>query len=103
MVRDFHYARLPFSEYHQTALISFIYGTDKPVKLFQYKERAYVQLVWVVPITLRNMEKTTEQLAVEAYAKDLEEVNQKHNMRIVPKASLEVAYINEPKPVLDLL
>lgn len=49
------------------------------------------------------MEKTSEQLAVEAYAKDIEEVNAKHNMRIVPKATLEVQYINQPKPVLNPL
>ena len=45
--------------------------------------------------------KTAEQLAVEAYAKDIEAVNLKHNMKIVPRATLEVAYIEEPKPVLE--
>jgi len=45
-------------------------------------------------------EKTQEQLAVEAYAKDIEEVNKKHNMMIVPKATLEVTYIEKPKSVL---
>jgi hypothetical protein len=47
--------------------------------------------------------KTTEQLAVEAYIKDIQEVNKKHNMQIVPKSTLEVAYINEPKPVMETI
>jgi len=48
-------------------------------------------------------EKTKEELDIEAYAADIEAVNKKHNMRIVPAARLEVEYIVKPKPVMELL
>lgn len=41
--------------------------------------------------------KEKQQKELEAYAADIEEVNKKHNMRIVPTAKLEVQYIEEPK------
>jgi len=46
-------------------------------------------------------EKTKEELDIESYAKDIEAVNKKHNMRIVPAARLEVEYIVKPKPVME--
>jgi hypothetical protein len=53
--------------------------------------------------TEQSKEQSKEQLAVEAFAKDIEEVNKKHNMRIVPRSMLEVEYIEKPKPVMEVV
>lgn len=45
--------------------------------------------------------KDAEQEAIAAFAADLEELQKKHNLRVVPVARLEVQYIDPPKPVLD--
>ena len=43
-------------------------------------------------------QKTPDEKAIQAYAADIEAVNKKHNMRIVPAARLEVEIIKEEKP-----
>ena len=51
------------------------------------------------PLTKEEQEKE----ALAAYAADIEAVNKKHNMQIIPTARLEVQYIVAPKPVMELL
>lgn len=41
-----------------------------------------------------------EQAALTAYAQDIEAVNKKHNMQIVPR--LEVQYIEKPKQLIEV-
>lgn len=47
--------------------------------------------------------KDKEKEALASYAADIEAVNKKHNMQIIPTARLEVQYIVQPKPVMELL
>lgn len=55
-----------------------------------------------VPTSTEEM-KDKEKEALAAYAADIEAVNKKHNMQIIPTARLEVQYIVAPKPVMELL
>lgn len=55
------------------------------------------ELTKVTPATKEEQEKE----ALAAYAADIEAVNKKHNMQIIPTARLEVQYIVAPKPVME--